>query len=377
MALLGNLAADDQLCLFALLSINLNFLGWATSPELLKSHIYRSPPTAMSVSAMNVTLCFIILLSGKHSFNSVAVISLKPLYFFIGGAVILVSLIAIMFGGSWFSSLFPGGDGVVLPPATIFPTEGGNQVIVIEAETPASTPAPRTTTITLTLLETSTPTPGLTPSEAEPVTNEESPLVLWDLSHGPRESETGLTYDLDGMYNQLNLLLYAFDLILVPNYDALENVDLDQYATIVIAMPSAIKQNYTSTEAEIIGQFIDRGGSLLILAESPGFTNRIREVTDYFNIDVGQEVISESPLTLEDHPIFREVEEVSFIFGGGSLNVRNDQARVVASQNGLDAIAVIEDLPGKVVVIGDANLFDNRGGPNNLEFALRVFQWLK
>ena len=52
---------------------------------------------------------------------------------------------------------------------------------------------------------------------------------------------------------------------------------------IVIAMPSATKQNYNSAEAQIIGQFVNEGGNLLILAEAPGFTNRINEVTSYFN----------------------------------------------------------------------------------------------
>ncbi|MCK4899350.1 MAG: serine/threonine protein kinase, partial [Anaerolineales bacterium] len=184
--------------------------------------------------------------------------NIKPLYLFIGGAVIFIGLVAIIFGGPIISNLISGSGGDGLPAVAISPTQEIDQVIVLGTQAPGITPAPVTTTITLTLLRTITPTSRSAPTETESVGPEEPQLVLWDLSHGPRESETGLTYDLDGMYNQLNLLLYAFDLILVPNYDALENVDLDQYATIVIAMPSAIKQNYTSTEAEIIGQFIDR-----------------------------------------------------------------------------------------------------------------------
>jgi serine/threonine protein kinase len=301
---------------------------------------------------------------------------IKPRYLFIGGAVILVGLISIMFGGSLFSSLFPGGDRGSVPVAAISPSEDSDQVIVIEAQTPDSTPAPHTTKVTLTLQRTLTPTLRSTTTEPDSATAEEPQLVLWDLSHGPRQSETGFSYDLDGMYSQLLFFLEENDIILVPNQDPLENVDLDQYSTIVIAMSSAFRQNFSSNEAEVLGQFVDRGGSLLILAEAPGFTNRIREVTEYFNLDIGQELISESALRLEDHPIFRNVDQVSFIFGGGSLNIRNDQPRVVASQNGLDAVVVIEDLPGKVVVIGDSNLFDNRGLPNNLDFALSLFDWL-
>jgi len=302
---------------------------------------------------------------------------INPLYLFIGGAVIFVGLIAIMFGGSFISSLLPGEGGGDLLAITIPSTKSDDQVIVIEPQTTASTPAPQVTTVILTALETSTPTPGSSPTDAEPLLDEDTSLVLWDLSHGPRESETGLLYDLDGMYHQLNLMLEALDFILIPSIDPLEQVDLDQYSIIVIAMPSAIRENYTSDEAAMIGQFVEGGGNLLIMAEAPGFTNRIREVTDYFNIDVGQSLISESALQLENHPIFTRVDVVSFMFGGGSLNVRNNQARVVASQNGLDAVVVLDDVSGKVVVIGDANLFDDRGLPTNLEFALALFQWLK
>jgi serine/threonine protein kinase len=302
--------------------------------------------------------------------------NIKPLYLFIGGVVILIGLVAIIFGGPIISNLISGSGGDGLPAVAISLTQEIDQVIVLSTQAPGITPAPVTTTITLTMLRTITPAYGSAPTETESVVPEEPQLVLWDLSHGPRQSETGFSYDLDGMYSQLNFFLEENNIILVPNLDSLEDADLDRYSTIVIAMPSAIRQNYTSTEAQIIGQFINRGGSLLILAEAPGFTNRINEVAGYFNIDVGQRVISGSALRLEDHPIFRNVDEVSFIFDGGSLNVRNAQAQVVASQNDLDAVVVIEDLPGKVVAIGDSNLFDNRGISNNQQFALNLFRWL-
>jgi hypothetical protein len=142
-------------------------------------------------------------------------------------------------------------------------------------------------------------------------------------------------------------------------------------------MPSATWQYFTQDEAQVIIDFVNHGGSLLILAETPGFSNRIGELTDHFNIDVGQSLISDSPLELENHPLFSDVNQVSFLFSGGSLNVRDEQAQVIASQNDLPAIVVIQDLPGKVVVIGDANLFDNRGLADNQSFALSLFRWLQ
>jgi serine/threonine protein kinase len=270
----------------------------------------------------------------------------------------------------------PGGQTWIaaLAARTATPTIPATLTSAPSIPSPSLTSTP---VATLTLTPSITPLSSSTPTEPEPTPTEEPDLVMWDLSHGPRQSDTGVSYDLDGMYSQLNNLLEENDITLVPNHDPLEEVDLDRYSMIVIAMPSATGQNYTPAEAEVIAQFIDRGGSLLILAETPDFTNRINEVIAYLDIDVGQSVISESPLILGDHLIFQNVDQVSFFFNGGSLNVRNDQARVIAWQDGLDAIVVIENLPGKVVVIGDSNLFDNRGLYSNQQFALNLFRWLQ
>jgi Tol biopolymer transport system component len=215
------------------------------------------------------------------------------------------------------------------------------------------------------------PTPTLESGESE----KKPTYVLWDLSHGPRQSESGVLYEPDGLYSQLKSELESQNIILVSNSKPLEQVNLDPYAMIVIAMTSAEKQNFTAAEAQIIGEFVKRGRSLLILAERPGFPNRIREVTGYYDIDVGQQVISEVT-RLEDHPIFTNIDGLYFEFDGGSINVRNRDAQVVASDNGLAAVVVIEDLPGRVVVVGDSNLFDNRGFSRNRQFAIRLFRWL-
>ena len=52
------------------------------------------------------------------------------------------------------------------------------------------------------------------------------------------------------------------------------------------------------------------------------------------------------------------------------------QAQVIATLDGMDAIVVIEDLPGKIVIIGDSNLFDNHGLADNQRFALNIYSWL-
>lgn len=60
-----------------------------------------------------------------------------------------------------------------------------------------------------------------------------------------------------------------------------------------------------------------------------------------------------------------------------TLNPSN-ASDVVALSGNHPAVIAIDNVPGRVVVIGDANLFDNRGfeHQDNRLFALNVFRWL-
>ena len=65
--------------------------------------------------------------------------NIKPLYLAIGGGVILLIVIGIIFGGSLFSGSSSGGDGGEgVPVAGISPTENQDVVTVIDTEAPPS-----------------------------------------------------------------------------------------------------------------------------------------------------------------------------------------------------------------------------------------------
>lgn len=90
--------------------------------------------------------------------------NIKPLYLAIGGGVILLIVIGIIFGGSLFSGSSPGGDGGEgVPIAGASPTENPEVVAVLDTEAPTITP---TETATL-APPTETPTPTTVPTSTQ------------------------------------------------------------------------------------------------------------------------------------------------------------------------------------------------------------------
>ena len=108
--------------------------------------------------------------SSKDSSGLPIVGNIKPLYLFIGGAVILIGLLAIIFGGPFISNLISGDGGEGLPAAAISPTQDTGQVILLSTVTATNTPT-RTATLappTATFTPTTSPTITQTPTGTVP-----------------------------------------------------------------------------------------------------------------------------------------------------------------------------------------------------------------
>ena len=99
---------------------------------------------------------------------------IKPLYIFGCGLIIILGLVGIIFGGSYLSNLFSGGNGGGLPIAVVSPTQEPNQPALIDTQTQTSTPTdtvtpvPPTATFTPSTTPTITPTPTATPPPTVP-----------------------------------------------------------------------------------------------------------------------------------------------------------------------------------------------------------------
>jgi hypothetical protein len=108
----------------------------------------------------------------------------------IGGAVILIVLFGIIFGGPFISNLTSGGGGDGVPVAAISQTQESDQVILLSTEAPTNTPtktptlAPPTTTFTpttsptITLTPTGTVPPGIPFSRINDITIDQDKYVV-------------------------------------------------------------------------------------------------------------------------------------------------------------------------------------------------------
>jgi len=281
----------------------------------------------------------------------------------IGALVVMCLLGAVV----WFAFLNPGlknhaavpvpAAASATPSLPAAPTLLGTQTLVSSA-TPAIGP---TLTITPTLTKTLTPTP----SEI---------TVIWDISHGPRISSDGSAYAPDGLYNSLVQALASQKFVF--SSDGLTGID--SYSILVLSAPSADQTAYTAGEADQIEQFVRVAGhGLLIMSDIPGFENHLEAVSQRFGIDLGG-IVSNGPVNYSKDPLFSGVSSLQFLFEGGVLQVSSPAVAAAWDQNANPVIAYCKCDAGRVMVVADSNMWDNRGfnQTGNQQFAFNVFQWL-
>jgi tRNA A-37 threonylcarbamoyl transferase component Bud32 len=222
------------------------------------------------------------------------------------------------------------------------------------------------------------PAPSATPeTPADTLIPEPAPVkVLWDISHGPRTSSDGGEYTPESLYWPLILGLAGQDfqdfLVTSTGLD-----DLNNYDILVLAATSATQKAYSQAEADAIEQFVRAGHGLLILSDIPDFGNLANSVGGRFGINFGN-VTSDGPTSYLDAPFFSNINAVNFLFGGGTFQVSTPSQIAARDQDGHAVIAFCECNPGRVVAIGDSNLWDARGldQADNQRFASNVFNWL-
>jgi serine/threonine protein kinase len=198
--------------------------------------------------------------------------------------------------------------------------------------------------------------------------------VLWNTSHGPRLSTDGSLYTPDGMYKSLAQVLTDQNFVVASG----DLSNLNSYDILVLSATSADKTPYTSSEADQIEQFVRVSGhSLLILSDTPAFENLADVVARRFSISLG-ELTTDGPVSLSNAPFFAGVTSLQFLFQGGILLVSSPSQTAAVDKAGNSVVAYCTCDAGRVIVISDANLWDNRGlsQADNLRFAADVFEWL-
>jgi hypothetical protein len=155
-------------------------------------------------------------------------------------------------------------------------------------------------------------------------------------------------------------------------------IDLSTFNGIFISTVWAKDSAYLEEEASIIREFVESGGGLLIMADkSP--REALNAVTQIFGTSSGGDL--SSPLfiiNLADHPIFRGVEVVRFNGGVELISVSPSEA-VAWDAIGRAAVVVAEIEDGRVVIVGDSNIFDDTPTPpfsSNETFIRNILLWI-
>jgi serine/threonine protein kinase len=227
----------------------------------------------------------------------------------------------------------------------------------------------------------SSPTPAtvatLAPSQTQTIILTPTPsqiTVLWDVSHGPRISSDGSAYTPDGLYQSMVQSLTNQKFI----FSSGGLTGIDSSSILVLSAPSAEQTSYTTSEADQIEKFVRvEGHGLLIMSDIPGFENHLENVSQRFGINLGGS-IENGPARYSNGPFFLGVPSLQFLFGGGVLQVSSPAVAAAWDQNGNPVIAYCQCDAGRVMVVADSNLWDERGlnQAGNQQFASNVFQWL-
>ena len=271
------------------------------------------------------------------------------------GAVVLLLCIGGVFGASALIRGLTGRNIPAVAAASITPTA----MPVSDPAATASIPAAPTGTQSGSL---PAPTPA---TEIK---------VLWDISHGPRPSQDGSLYTPDGMYKDLTQAMAKQKVVI----SAGDLTNLNSYDILVISAASASKNAYSSAEAGQIEQFVRVSGhGLLLLSDIPGFENLADPVGRRFSIGFG-EATTDSPATLTTQAFFSGVNSIQFFFSGGGFEVTAPAQTAAKDKSGNAVIAFCACDAGRVLAVGDSNLWDNRGlgQADNQAFAVNSFLWL-
>jgi hypothetical protein len=280
------------------------------------------------------------------------------------GALVVLFLLG---AGAWFVFLNPGQKGHTAPS---IPITGAATATLAASPTVPGTQIPAAT-----IIPSVVPTLTIAPTATIVFTPTASQItVLWDVSHGPRISSDGSPYTPDGLYKPLVQALAGHKFVFTSGGLS----GLDSYSILVLSATSADQMPYTSAEADTIEKFVRGGGhGLLIMSDIPGFENHLQDVSQRFGVYLGT-TTSNGPNHFANAPFFSGVSSIQFLFGGGVLTLSPPAVPAAWDQNGDPVIAYCACDAGRVLVVSDSNLWDNRGlsQANNQQFAENVFEWL-
>lgn len=198
--------------------------------------------------------------------------------------------------------------------------------------------------------------------------------IIWDITHGVYMD----SYSPDFSYAIMQSLIEPHGHSIITTDAGVENIDLSMYDVLVVSWGTAYSSAYSSSEVDAIEAFVENGGGLLVMGDNPGCPNgNINPVSQAFGVTCGDTTIGPNISDLEEHEVFEGVSEIYFV-GGGAINVTSPSMPIASNGGGLHAVSAYSDGNAKVIVMGDANLFQDAYiiEADNEDFSVNLFNWL-
>jgi hypothetical protein len=206
--------------------------------------------------------------------------------------------------------------------------------------------------------------------------------ILWDTSHGVAFDGFN-TFEPSGHYSDLTAALAGdFTMNVTPTGFTAENLVGADVA--VVNVGSAYYSIYTQGEVDILENFVNGGGGLVIMGSNPWSQNaNVQPVADVFGITLASSgddsLLLEFSSGLVEHDVFEGLGETDNIYfkSGGELFV-SVSISPVAWSNGNIMVAAGEYGAGRVVTVGDLYVWANGtlGIMENRQFGLNTFEYL-
>jgi hypothetical protein len=205
--------------------------------------------------------------------------------------------------------------------------------------------------------------------------------ILWDASHG----EYG--YIPNNWFRKLSNHIASYGFEIDTTYNGFLDEDIASYDVLVVCAGSSVYSTYTTEEAEKIKDYVVDGGGLLIMGEMVS-NEEIQPVASAFGVGLGVSEIGSYPYTIytsdfAPHPLFDGIDEICFQ-SVGELST-SSSLKEVAWYEGTDKALVVagEYYYGRVVVLGDINIFSSFNGSgeyydraDNRQFSVNTFEYL-
>ncbi len=202
--------------------------------------------------------------------------------------------------------------------------------------------------------------------------------VLWDLTHG-----VYLGYEPGVDYSSLVALLGSAGYSVDTTTAGVENVNLNDYAVLVVCLGSSWDTAYTAGEVAAIEAFVENGGGLLVLGDNEGCPNsNINPVPQAFGTTCGLSTLSPTDVYVSDmdeHPIFEGVSEFYLRAAGEVDGISPSQEMAWTPMDAGEPVATVATQGnGRIVALGDFNLWQDEhlAKSQNQLFAENTFNWL-